>query len=192
MTDHIQSLNLGLKLKQLRKSHQCSLEEFAQKVHLSVELLRRMEKNEVAAPIATLINIADKAGCDLDYFLSSSNKDRSYSFCPKGRARAFHRDYPAGKNPLSYSFKQLAPFKKFKHMEPLMVEFTPGKEKVPQVAHEGEEFLYLLTGRLEARIKRSRILLSSGDSLYFDSKDPHAFRALGKKKAQAIVVLYPY
>jgi quercetin dioxygenase-like cupin family protein len=48
----------------------------------------------------------------------------------------------------------------------------------------------VLEGQLECNYEDETFILDPGDSLYFDSGCPHAFRAVGKKSALAIDVIY--
>lgn len=185
-------LQLGRKVRLLREEKAYTLDQFSKKVGLSVPLLIQIEQEEVMPPIATLINMAVRSGKDLSYFFEEPNPDVPYTVVRKGKEKTVSRQLPQGKNPLSYSYSMLAAQKMHKKMEPLMVVFSPTKEKIPQVAHDGEEFLYLISGKLEFKLDEKKITLNVGDSLYFESKRAHAFKALGGKKAKALVVLYPH
>jgi quercetin dioxygenase-like cupin family protein len=77
-------------------------------------------------------------------------------------------------------------------MEPFLVEFKRKKaEKLSYFSHEGEEFIYLLEGILEFRTEGEHYVLYPGDSLYFESSIPHAYRALERRNARALTVIYP-
>jgi quercetin dioxygenase-like cupin family protein len=77
-------------------------------------------------------------------------------------------------------------------MEPFLVEFKRKKaEKLSYFSHDGEEFIYLLEGVLEFRTENQQYILYPGDSLYFESSIPHAYRALERKNARALTVVYP-
>jgi quercetin dioxygenase-like cupin family protein len=72
------------------------------------------------------------------------------------------------------------------------VEFKRKKaEKLSYFSHDGEEFIYLLEGVLEFRTENQQYILYPGDSLYFESSIPHAYRALERKNARALTVVYP-
>jgi len=76
-------------------------------------------------------------------------------------------------------------------MEPFQVQFAlKKKEDLLFFNHKGEEFILVLEGQLEFNYEDETFLLEAGDSLYFDSSIPHAFRAVGKKDALAIDVIY--
>jgi quercetin dioxygenase-like cupin family protein len=76
-------------------------------------------------------------------------------------------------------------------MEPFLVEFKRKKvEKLSFLRHEGEEFLYVLQGTLEFTTEDEKFVLYEGDSLYFESFIPHAYRAVGNRNAKALTVVY--
>ena len=55
--------------------------------------------------------------------------------------------------------------------------------------HEGEEFLFVLKGRVEWQAGSEKVILNPGDSIYFESRLPHRGRALDGE-ATALVVTY--
>ena len=55
--------------------------------------------------------------------------------------------------------------------------------------HDGQEFNYVLSGKMMLYIGDISYELSKGDSVYFDSSVPHAEVALGDKEAQFIAVV---
>jgi quercetin dioxygenase-like cupin family protein len=96
-----------------------------------------------------------------------------------------------GREESGYYYEALAYKKSKKYMEPFLVEFKRKKaEKLSYFSHEGEEFIYLLEGALEFRTETEQYVLYPGDSLYFESSIPHAYRALERKNAKALTVVY--
>jgi quercetin dioxygenase-like cupin family protein len=55
--------------------------------------------------------------------------------------------------------------------------------------HDGEEFIFVLSGRVEFETGGRKVVLEPGDSLYFDSSMPHRGRSLGDE-AKALVVIF--
>ena len=56
--------------------------------------------------------------------------------------------------------------------------------------HEGEEFIFVLEGRLEFRTDDRVEILQPGDTLYFESDINHSFRSLDENPAKAIAVVW--
>ena len=76
-------------------------------------------------------------------------------------------------------------------MLPFKVIFQARKEEEMRFfSHEGEEFVYLLSGEIEFRTRDQVFIIYAGDSLYFESDISHSFRALGEKEAEALIVVY--
>jgi len=91
-----------------------------------------------------------------------------------------------------YTYHSLAQGLRHKHMEPFMVEFE-GREWDEKLffKHEGdEEFLYVTEGELDFHYNNEVLRLRVGDSIYYDSSQPHGWVAVGVKKARAVAVLY--
>jgi len=77
------------------------------------------------------------------------------------------------------------------HDGPFLVEFQPMETgDMVFMSHEGEEFHFVLEGKLEFRTDDRVEVLFAGDSLYFESEMNHSFRSLEPKPARAIVVVW--
>ncbi|NNK57655.1 MAG: cupin domain-containing protein, partial [Desulfofustis sp.] len=75
-------------------------------------------------------------------------------------------------------------------MEPFIVEMEMREASdIVFNNHRGEEFLYVLHGRLEFCYGEETVILEEGDSLYFDSIVPHGYRGL-EGPAKTLVVIY--
>ena len=65
-------------------------------------------------------------------------------------------------------------------MEPQLFRVAPGAGSGEAYSHEGEEFLYLVRGRLDIVLAGEEFQLRAGDSFYFSSKTEHRWRNPGK------------
>ena len=72
---------------------------------------------------------------------------------------------------------------KRKAAEPFLLTIQPGDPQ-GEFHHQGQEFIYMLSGQMEFTIGDQRLRLGRGDSLYFDSSIVHSTRILGKRPAQ--------
>jgi mannose-6-phosphate isomerase-like protein (cupin superfamily) len=104
----------------------------------------------------------------------------------KVKRRPHHRE-----GEVDYVYESLEPKNPHKHMEPFLVEFQPmDTREMVFMSHEGEEFHFVLEGRLEFRTDDRVEVLYPGDSLYFESEMNHSFRSLDSKPARALVVVW--
>jgi transcriptional regulator with XRE-family HTH domain len=65
-------------------------------------------------------------------------------------------------------------------MEPHLLRVAGGEGRGESYCHEGEEFLFLLRGRLDITLGAETFRLRSGDSFYFSSPTQHNWRNPGK------------
>ncbi|MDQ3880772.1 MAG: cupin domain-containing protein, partial [Chloroflexota bacterium] len=62
-------------------------------------------------------------------------------------------------------------------MEPQLFTLAPGASSDGAYEHDGEEFLFVLSGRVSVWLgDDERYVLAEGDALYFASKLPHRWR----------------
>ena len=74
--------------------------------------------------------------------------------------------------------------------DPFVVIVEPKEDKtVAYNSHPGQEFNYLLSGRLKFFIGDSEMVLEPGDSIYFDSGKPHAMLAMDGKAAKFLAII---
>ncbi len=191
MENEVQKLKLGEKIRELRLKRANTLRQVAAISGLSVPLLSQVENNAVSPPVATLLKIAKALEVGISYFFrEEESKERAVVVRKDERKKTF-RPMHTQNQESGYSYEALAYTKNGKHMEPFLVEFEPEtKEKTVFLKHRGEEFVFLFRGRLAFQYDREELILDPGDSLYFESDVPHAFRALRGRKAQAVVVVY--
>lgn len=187
----IRRLKLGEKIKNLRLSKRHTLRQVAGKTGLSIALLSQIENNAVSPPVATLLRIARALDVSISHFFRDEESKEKAVVVRKDERKKIFRRLPAQHGLSGYTYQALAFTRNAKHMEPFLVEFEPReRNRLAFLTHPGEEFHFVFRGRLAFYFKNEEIILEAGDSLYFDSNVPHAFRALGGRKAQAITVVY--
>jgi DNA-binding transcriptional MerR regulator/uncharacterized RmlC-like cupin family protein len=76
-------------------------------------------------------------------------------------------------------------------MEPHLFHVAPGAGSGESYSHEGEEFLYLVRGRLEIELGGEAFQLRAGDGFYFSSKTPHRWSNPGKTETVALWINTP-
>ena len=128
---------------------------------------------------------------NIGYFFQEEETGKRAVVVRKNERKQIFRRIHEDPSKVGYYYESLAYPKADKHMEPFQVQFEiKGKEDLIFFTHKGEEFVFVLEGQLEFNYEDEIFMLEPGDSLYFDSSFPHAFRAVGKKNALAIDVIY--
>ena len=191
--EEVAALNLGNKVRNLRKQRALTLQEVSDATGLSKPLLSQIENNLAAPPIATLIKISTALGVKISHFFRDQGmedrivvvrKDQRYSV-----KRLFHHKDESG---IGYRWESLAYPMVGKQMEPFVVDIEPRDEKELLFNdHKGEEFHFILEGTVEFRTADQVHRLEKGDSIYFDSSIPHALRGINGTGRSLIVIFTP-
>lgn len=187
----VKKLHIGKKIRELRKKAGLVLQDLSDRTGLSKPLLSQIEKEVVSPPIATLLKISKALDINIGFFFQNHDPEERMVLVRKDESKVVDSRY-FGREESGYYYEALAFKKSKKYMEPFLVEFKRKKvENLSYFSHEGEEFIYLLEGTLEFRTESQQYILYPGDSLYFESSIPHAYRALEGKNAKALTVVYP-
>ena len=187
----VKKLHIGKKIRDLRKKAGLVLQDLSNRTGLSKALLSQIEKEVVSPPIATLLKISKALGVNISFFFQNDDSEKRVTLVRSNESKVIDSRY-FGREESGYYYEALAYKKSKKYMEPFLVEFKRKRaEKLSYFSHEGEEFIYLLEGTLEFRTETEQYVLYPGDSLYFESSIPHAYRAMGRRNAKALTVVYP-
>ena len=60
----------------------------------------------------------------------------------------------------------------------------------PLSAHEGEEFIMILSGKIELTYGKEKHILEPGDSVYYNSLIPHKVSAADDRPAEIFAMIY--
>jgi len=186
----VRALEIGSKVRDLRLKQGLTLKNVSDGTGLSKPLISQIENNRVVPPVATLLKIARCLKVSPGYFFQEAETQDRIAITRKSErqtgARPHHRRTDVG-----YTYEILEIHKPEKLMEPFRVTFDVTDEAdMAFFSHEGEECVHVVSGRLEFRTRDQVHALSPGDTLYFDSTLPHAFRSLGPEPAQALIVIH--
>lgn len=186
----VKELNIGQKIRKLRKESRLTLQYLSDLSGLSKPLLSQIENELVIPPIATLLKIAKALKVGIHYFFEEEEDRQKFVLLRSSDIRSSRRR-SGNDSPQNYLYHSLAPRMRHKSMEPFLVEFETGKWNDSLLyRHDGEEFIYLLHGELEFHYGDEVMILKSGDSIYYDSSEAHGYISIGSDKAKAVAVLY--
>ena len=182
---------LGVKIRQLREDRRLSLEELAEQSETAVELLSQLEARELVPSLTPLIQITRALGVRLGTILDdaplqgpvvtrATEKKEVIRFSGK----------VANPQKTTLYFSSLAEGKSDRHMEPFLIDVQlPPTEELPLSSHEGEEFIYVMEGKIAVQYGQDRFELAAGDSIYYDSIVPHDLHAV-EAGAKILAVIY--
>lgn len=90
----------------------------------------------------------------------------------------------------AYAYQALAGNFKDRKCEPFMVKVEPKVDQTVSFnSHPGQEFNYMISGKLKFFIGTKEMILEEGDSIYFDSELKHGMLALDNKVAKFLAII---
>ena len=93
-----------------------------------------------------------------------------------------------GGTAFGYDYVALAHKRLAKRMDPFIFTFPSRMDHHAFFEHDGEEFVFILSGSVVFQVGDERWTLAEGDSLYFDAEVPHRGWSVGRE-ARALVVV---
>jgi transcriptional regulator with XRE-family HTH domain len=190
----IREFRIGEKIRGLRQQKRLTLQELSTLTTLSKPLLSQIENQQVIPPLATLLKIAKGLKVGIHFFFEDEGNRQKYVLTRREEVKGVDTvSRPTAKDAARpYVYHSLAQGLRHKHMEPFLVQFEKREwdEKL-FFKHDGdEEFLYITEGELDFHYNGETIRMNPGDSIYYDSSQPHGWVAVGDAPAKAVAVLY--
>ncbi|MDR2543859.1 MAG: cupin domain-containing protein [Treponema sp.] len=155
------------RIKEFREILGISVFDMAKDTNIPFETYNKYESGEQDIPISVLYTIANRFGTDVTVLLTGEEaRMDSAAVCRSGKGVQIER-YPG------YDFSSLAYNFKRRTMEPLLVSLDSSRPQADAVSHSGQEFNYVIEGRIKITVGKVEHILSAGDSIYFDARLPH-------------------
>ena len=174
-------IRLGARLRELRKERGWRLEDLAERTNLSRPYLSRLEGGERQPSLGALFSVAQAYGVTL-YSLFEPEPEAKNGVI----VRATDSSVQPG-NGLFYA--NLSKGSWTFNLQPLRIVVPAEREEGELYRHEGEQWLYVLSGRLGLKIgEEEEFVLEPGDAAHFDADNPHRFTALDGRDAEVILV----
>jgi transcriptional regulator with XRE-family HTH domain len=174
---------IGGQIKELRQEAGLTLKKLADATRVSSALLSRIEHGKVMPSIPTLQTIADSLMVGTGHFFKDEDR-RLYVVSPQGKHRPIHAGKGYG------SIELLVEGMENAFMEAAIVT-TTGKSKESEVklaTHNGQEFMYVLEGRIEVTLGTEKFILKKGDAAYWYGSIPHKGISVSNKPAKTLNV----
>jgi quercetin dioxygenase-like cupin family protein len=176
---------IAARVRELREIEEIAAESLCAELGFKTGDYQRWESGAVEFPIGALVEIASRLKVDLNELVAGeASKLKTYCFYHAGEAPEVSRRPQFAYWNLAQSFHR-------KRGEPFLVEAAADTEYKPLArnTHPGQEFDYVLEGRLLFSVGKHEMELGPGDSIYYDSQEPHGMKAIaGKAKFLAVVL----
>lgn len=179
---------LGNRIKALREQKGVELADMVQRTGLKEAEILAIEAGKTSPPLGVLIKLGKALDAELGT-LFATGRAVPYVIVRQTDRTQMHRRPADRDTSYGYSYEHLAQAKCNRTMEPFVVTLKPDTELKPPSSHDGEEFIFVLSGKMEALVGDATEILEPGDSIYYDSSVPHLVRAHGGQPAQILAVL---
>ncbi len=183
------AINVGERVKRAREKRGLSLLDISRRTGIDVTLLFEIEEGQSAPPLGTIIKLAKALEMKMGYFISGDEL-RPFTILRRGDRKVVSRYDSKRDKHYGYEYESLAPYKKDRHMEPFLVTLQPATTEEERSAHDGQEFIFVLTGSMEVRLGEEIHVLEPGDAIYYDSTVPHLVKCHGQETTRILAVLY--
>lgn len=179
------------KIKTLCADKNISTEELAERAGLTVEQIKLIDSSDKIPSLSSLIKIARALGVRLGTFLDDSENFGPVVNRSADKLQAATFSSQLSTNNSHMDFHSLAARKAGRAMEPFIIDIKPGEEGAKiSSSHEGEEFIYVLSGSITIAYGTESVLLNEGDSMYYDSIVDHLITTTTDEPAQILAVVY--
>jgi len=178
---------VATRIKETRLICEISEEEMAVCTGVSVDTYRALESGSLDMTFTFIYKCAARFGIDTtDLLKGESPTLEEYSITRAGGGLPIARRK-------GFRYNNLAPLFKNKVAEPFRVlaRYNPDEANAPIKLshHEGQEYNYIISGKLKVSIDGREEILLPGDSIYYDSSKPHGMVAYeGDCEFLAIVI----
>ena len=185
----IKNEDVGERVRRVREQRGLSLLDISQRTGLDVEQLSQIEEGDFSPPLGTMTRLAKSLEMKLGYFISGEAR-KPYTIVRRADRKVVSRYGEKKGERYGYEYQSLAPQKKDRHMEPFLVTLAPSEIEEERSTHDGQEFIFVLQGKMEVRLGDEVHFLEPGDAIYYDSTVPHLVKGHGDEPTRILAVLY--
>jgi transcriptional regulator with XRE-family HTH domain len=180
----VQLDSFGVRLKELRLQRGWTLQQLAEQSGLSKTFISRLESGDRQASISAVLTLARVFGVSLASMFESQIAEEPCLIVRASEA--------VSKSANGLTYTPLSNAERFFNLQPIRLSVSPSRKGNEHFHHEGEEWIYLLSGRLTLSLAGKTYDLEPGDAVHFDSRLPHRLIATGTQDAEVLLVASPF
>ncbi len=174
-------MNLGEKIKRMRNQKGLTQKELADRCELTKGYISQLENDLNSPSIATLTDILAALGSSLSEFFQEEREEKI----------VYSKSEFIERNEDGVAWNWLIPNAQKNMMEPVLVELAEGISTDGDIPHEGEEFGYVLEGKIAVVLGKKQHVCKKGEAFYYSANKPHSIENKGKGKARFLWISTP-
>jgi len=177
-------VDVGQRMRQLRKERGLSIKELAEKSGLAVNTLSLIENQKTSPSVTTLEATAKAMGIAVALFFEPTQESEQVIFTKDGQRREMEID--------GILVEDCGVDLQDHPMQPFHVTLPAGKGSGSDpIVHSGYELVCVHSGEIEYIVKDKTYTIQAGDSLLFDARLPHHWENKGEVPVVYLLVLVP-
>ena len=180
-------LEIALRIREMREISGFTVEEMAKKSEVSGEEYKVYESGMMDFPFSFLHKCAEAFGLDITDLLEGRSANlSSYTVTRRGEGQQTAKEE-------GIEIQHLAPLFRKKLAEPYWVKYDYDPElqdkPIHLTKHSGQEFDFVMKGKLKVQVGDNVEYLEEGDSIYYNSSTPHGMIAVGGEDCLFVAVV---
>ena len=174
-------MELGTKLRDMRQQKNLTQEELADRCELTKGYISQLENDLTSPSITTLVDLLNALGSNLSEFFRDETEEKI----------VFSESEYLEKQSDGMTLEWVIPNAQKNMMEPVLVELAAGASTSTDFPHDGEEFGYVLEGKITVIRAGKSHTAKKGESFYYSADKEHQIVNKGKSKAKFIWISTP-
>lgn len=172
---------IGKRIRDLRNQNGLTQQELADRTELTKGFISQLERGQVSASVVTLFDLIECLGTTPAEFFGEEEEQVVYS-----EQEYFEKIDEAGN-----SIQWVVPAAQKNQMEPLLVVLQPHSGLDEDKPHDGEEFGFLISGRLNLYLGEKVWHVRAGESFYYSASSNHRITNPGNRPAKFVWISSP-
>ncbi len=175
-------MNVGPLVRARRMQLDITLTELGKRSGLSVPFLSQIERGHTGLTVISLVKISNALGVNANYFLHVDEPDMPI------RRSGDHHFFSLAESKMRLA--RIGSVNPERSLEPILLIF-PANYETEALQHAGEEFIYVLQGKITIRLGKKKHVLTKGDTAHFKSAIRHKWINTTDQEAQMIWIGTP-
>ncbi len=175
-------IRIGEKLRNLRLASDLTQAELAERAGLTKGFISQVERDLTSISLESLADILTALNTTLSDFFSETARE----------AAVYPREArtPIIKEGVK-SFELLVPGATNRKLEPALLILDPGESTEEVEPFDGDEFGFVLQGRMALKLGQQTFIAKKGDSFYFSADRHHRIQNIGQGEARVLWITCP-
>ena len=173
--------DIGRRIRNFRNRNGLTQQELADRTELTKGFISQLERGQVSASVVTLMDLIECLGTTPAEFFKEEEEKVVFT----------EDEYFEKLDEMGNSRQWIVPTAQRFQMEPLLVLVQPHSSLEEDKPHNGEEFGYLMSGRLNVYLGEKVYHIKSGESFYYQASQKHRLENPGSRPAKLLWISTP-